>query len=121
MNSLFIKKLLLGTILFIFLIGCSNQFEQFEGTIVQKSDVKGVGKEVLVIQGVSKEDIEKKEVREIIKENRGKNNSFFFSVDEESFPELKIGQKVRVYYDSEKEQLESDPPRKIGEKIEALN
>lgn len=102
-------------------MGCSNQLEGFEGTLVQKSDIKGVGKEILVIQGVSKEDIEKKEVSEIIKENRGKKNSFFFSIDEDSFSKLKVGQKVRVYYDSEKAQLESDPPRKTGEKIEILN
>ncbi len=88
----------------ILLSGCLNS--HYDGMISAKNDEFN---RVLVIQNVSKDLIEDKEIGEIIKISP-KKEGIWFSVPKDKYEKLKKGEKVEVEYLKNADTLDSDPP-----------
>ncbi|PFA66788.1 hypothetical protein CN378_12875 [Bacillus sp. AFS015802] len=102
-KSRLLLMVLISMVLFL-LSGCLNS--HYDGIICAKNDEFN---RVLVIQNVSKELIEEKEIGEIIKLAQ-KNDGIWFGVQKEKYEKLNIGVKVEVEYSKNGNTLTSDPP-----------
>ncbi|WP_226675713.1 DUF3221 domain-containing protein [Rossellomorea aquimaris] len=102
-------SILLVFIVVVLLSGCFNS--HYVGMIGAKNEEFN---RVLVIQNVSKDLIEDKEIGEIIKIAQ-KHDGIWFSVSKGTYDELNIGEKVDVEYSKNGDILDSDPP-KMGAK-----
>ncbi len=86
------------------LSGCLKN--NFKGLIGAKYDENH---RILVIQNVKKEELEDKEISEIIKLAQDKNG-IWFGISEEKYKQLNVGDQVRITYPQNPDILTSDPP-----------
>jgi hypothetical protein len=117
---------LLGFLLF--LTSCSNEEKQtevstndgkYEGFIIQKQN-RNNGLQILVMSGIKKEDIQNMTLDELINQAQDNHSAVYFFVNEDEYKNLKIGQKVVVWYKKGQPQMESNPPQTDMKKIEVI-
>jgi PBP1b-binding outer membrane lipoprotein LpoB len=128
------KYLLLLLMSIFFLFGCSSEpdpkeierkqnvskFTKFEGYIIEKREFNEK-MQILVVEGITKEDIEKRseqELKEIAKNDQGKYFSIK-SIDE--FKNFQTGQKVIAYLEKNQMAAYSNPPQTKANKIEIVS
>lgn len=117
-----------------FLIGCSSEpdpkeikrkrnvskFTKFEGYIIEKQEFSEK-MQILVVEGITKEDIEKKseqELKEIAKNDQGK----YFSIKSiYEYKNFQTGQKVIAYLEKNQNAAYSNPPQTVANKIEIVS
>ncbi|MDC3418098.1 DUF3221 domain-containing protein [Aquibacillus salsiterrae] len=98
-----------------------NEVRDLEENIVEETGIVSLVKDdgrvqVLLIPNVTKEQIEGKDERQI-NNLAQKNNGAWYSIKEGRF---EVGQEVKVYYNANQEQLDSNPPQRGAEKIEVI-
>jgi hypothetical protein len=117
---------LLGFLLF--LSACSNaerhtvvstNEEKYEGFIIDKQK-RNNGLQILVMSGIKKEDIQIKKLDELINQAQVDHSAVYFFVNEDEYKNLKIGQKVVVWYIKGQPQMESNPPQTDMKRIEII-
>ncbi|MEC0124155.1 DUF3221 domain-containing protein [Paenibacillus pabuli] len=106
----------------IVLPGCSNQDEKenypiYEGTVVFKTDENDKYK-FLVLQHISKENLENGHLEDFIKLAQDQEASYYF-VDKENYEAIEVGQRVKITADFN--QQESLPPIRTVVSIEKIN
>lgn len=114
-------------ILFIFismiiLAGCSNKDEKknypvFEGTVVFKTDENDKYK-FLVLQNISKQDLENGNLEDFIKLAQDQEASYYL-VNRETYETIEVGQRVRIT--AGLDQLEPSPPIRTVVSLEQIN
>ncbi|WP_160037252.1 DUF3221 domain-containing protein, partial [Paenibacillus sp. An7] len=114
------KKIILFILIsMIILPGCSNQDEKenypiYEGTVVFKI-VENDKYKFLVLQNISKEDLENGDLDDFIELAQDQEASYYF-VDKKDYESIDVGQRVRITADFN--QLESLPPIRAVVSIE---
>lgn len=117
---------LLGFLLF--LSACSNaerhtvvstNKEKYEGFIIDKQK-RNNGLQILVMSGIKKEDIQIKNLDVLINQAQVDHSAVYFFVNEDEYKNLKIGQKVVVWYIKGQPQMESNPPQTDMKRIEII-
>lgn len=104
--------------LFCISAGCS--LSTSVGHVVDKK-VNGSGSyEILVISGIDKDDIEQKSEQELLEISQSKNLGTWFYVEENIYDSLKIGDRVKVWYESDGPMQTSDPPHIGSSKVKIL-
>ncbi|MDN4600158.1 DUF3221 domain-containing protein [Paenibacillus sp. F6_3S_P_1C] len=117
------KIMLLFLISMIILSGCTNKDEQehypvYEGTVVFKSE-KDDKYKFLVLQNISKEDLENGNLENFIELAQNQPEASYYFVDKESYESIDVGQKVKITADFN--QQESLPPIRTVVSIEEIN
>jgi hypothetical protein len=93
--------------------------EKYEGFIIQKQN-RNNGLQILVMSGIKKEDIANKTLDELIKQAQDDHSAVYFFVNENEYKNLKVGQKVVVWYKKGQPQMESNRPQTDMKKIEVI-
>jgi hypothetical protein len=116
------KVMLLILISMIVLPGCSSKDEQtnypiYEGTVVYKETEKDKYK-FLVLQNISKEDLENGNLEDFIKLAQDQEAAYYY-LDKENYESIEVGQRVKIT--AEFNQNESNPPIRSVLDIEKIN
>ncbi|PYY31026.1 DUF3221 domain-containing protein [Paenibacillus illinoisensis] len=102
--------------------GCSNQnvkenYPIYEGTVVFKTD-KNDKYKFLVLQNISKEDLENGNLQDFIELAQDQEASYYL-VDKENYGAIEVGQRVKIT--AHFNQLESLPPIRTVVSIQTIN
>jgi hypothetical protein len=112
----------------LFLSACSNAEKyteestnegKYEGFIIEKQK-RNNGLQLLVMSGIKKEDIQNKTLDELTNQAQADHSAVYFFVNEDEYNNLKIGQKVVVWYKKGQPQMESNPPQTDMKKIKVI-
>lgn len=90
------------------------------GHVVDKSINGSCGYEILVIQGIDKNDIEQKSDKELLEIAQSNNLGTWFYVEENIYESVKTGDRIKVWYQSGGPVQTSDPPHIGASKVEIL-
>ncbi|MGD6802722.1 DUF3221 domain-containing protein [Rossellomorea aquimaris] len=115
------KRLIVILMLIVgILSGCGNPFNNitFEGYIIEKRHDSGF--QILVMENITKEDIEKKSKDELFIQAQDDFSATYFFVKEGKYNELEVGQKVIVLYNKGQPAMESNPPQTDSNKVEVV-
>ncbi|MDQ0351824.1 major membrane immunogen (membrane-anchored lipoprotein) [Alkalibacillus filiformis] len=120
------KKMVVLMVIIVLLTACgqSNQNVEenvqkvHEGTIADKRERHDGTLQFLLVSNVEEEEIQDKSEGELISLAQDEDGAYY-SVNDEKFDELSIGQQVEVSWNGNQE--ESNPPQRVADMIETIS
>lgn len=110
----------------IILVSCSNleqndnkNLSEFDGYVVQKR-IFHSGYQILVIPEIERDLIMSSTDGEL-KEIGAHKNGVYFSLEKDLYNQIQKGSRVKVFYDSEKGQEDSNPPQRDSENVKIVD